>query len=279
MTFEQIYNLFGYRFAFRTNDPRVAEWLSDLYSGRTETSAASCDNIFGLFLRVGAGGAQQWIIQTPRLHSQVRQSLGDALAAVEAAIATDLGQQIDGLHVIHGAVVYAPQGDILISGYSGAGKTTLSLALAARGLRVGGDDMALLDPASNLIEPVPRCFHIDERSAGLLAGEGLSLPQEALQNQFVTPRHLGVVQPSPARIRFVFLLEAKRVSVPRVVPEAQAEMATALLEQTGRGRFSDIEGVHAIVRMIGHCYCYRVWSGELSATAATVIGVVQESSL
>jgi hypothetical protein len=279
MKIEQTYNLYGYRFAFRTDQPRAAEWLSDLYSGRTETATGPSDKIYELLHRVGARGDRQWTIQLPGLDLQVKPSFGDCLARVEAAIATDLCRQINGLHVIHGAVVYAPEGDILISGYSGAGKTTLSLALAARGLRLGGDDIAVLDPASNLVEPVPRCFHIDEQSVALLAAVGLSLPQEALQNQFVTPRHLGVVQPPPALIRFVFLLEAERISVPKLVPQTQAEMTSALLEQTGRGRFSHIEGVNAMVQMVGRCRCHRVWSGELGATVDAVLGVVKGSLL
>ena len=273
MKIEQTYNLFGHRFTFRTNQARAAQLFADLYAGRTDTGGDSPGSVYELLRRAGANGEVQWTIEVPGMYVQIKPSLGDCLAGVEAAIANDLCHSSAGLHVIHGALVYAPEGDLLITGRSGAGKTTLSLALAARGLRVGGDDITVLDPATGLVEPVPRCFHLDEQSVALLAGMGLSLPEDALRDQFVTPGLLGVFQPPPARVRFAFFLEAERVAAPRLVSETQAEMVSALLKQTGRGRFTDLEGIHAMAGLIGRCRCYRVWAGELGATAEAVLRV------
>jgi hypothetical protein len=249
--------------------------FADLYSGRADSTGGASGNVYELWRRAGADGEAQLTIQVPGVHVQIKPSFGDCLAGVEAAIATDLSRSSNGLHVIHGAVVYGPGGDILLSGCSGAGKTTLSLALAARGLRVGGDDIAVLDPSSNLLEPVPRCFHLDERSVALLDRMGLALPEEAVREQFVTPQLLGVVRPPPACIRFAFLLESERATAPKLVPQTQAQMASALLKQTGRGHFTDIEGVRAMARLAGRCRCYRAWSGDLGATADAVLRIVR----
>jgi hypothetical protein len=133
----------------------------------------------------------------------------------------------------------------------------------------------VLDPVSGMLLPHVRCFHIDQRSSELLAGVGLDLPADGLRDQFVIPADLGVPQPHPARLRFIFLLESERRQTPCIVPETQAQAVSVVLMQTGRGRFSDIEGVRAIARLTGAARCFRLWSGELRETASAILAIVR----
>jgi len=271
MILEQRYSLFGYRFSFHTNVPRAAELFSRLYAGKTDSSAEATANLYQLLHCPDAAADEQWRIEVPGLAFHGKPTFGDSLYSIEASISRDLTRQDHGLHVVHGAVVYGERGDILLTGNSGAGKTTLSLALAARGLRVGCDDIAVLNPVDGLLQPHVRCFHIDARSAELLAGLGLELPADALRDQFVTPLDLGMSEMPPARPRFIFVLEPERRQAPLIVPETQAQAASALLMQTGRGRFSDLEGVRTIARLTGAASCFRLWSGDLASTAQAVL--------
>jgi hypothetical protein len=271
MIFEQRYSLFGYRFSFRTDVPRAAELFSRLYAGRADYRREATANLYQLFHCPGGAADEQWRIEVPGLAFHAKPTLGDCLYSIEASISGDVTRYDHGLHFVHCAVVYAEQGDILLTGDSGVGKTTLSLALAARGLRVGGDDLAVLNPVDGLLQPYVRCFHIDALSAELLAGLGLELPADALRDQFVTPFDLGVAELPPSRPRFVFLLEPERRQAPLIVPETQAQAASALLMQTGRGRFSDLEGLRAIARLAGAARCFRLWSGDLASTTGAVL--------
>jgi hypothetical protein len=279
MIVERRYTLFGYRFCFRTNYPRAAELLARLYTGQEDTSRDAngdeAGNVYELWHQPGGDHSREWMIHVPGPPAHSKPSFGDAISAVEASIAGDVTRYPHGLHVVHGGVVYAPEGDLLLSGDSGAGKTTLSLALHAQGLQVGGDDVAMLDPVSGAFLPYPRCFHIDARSAQLLAGVGLRLPADLLRTQFVTPADLGMAAAAPARVRFVFLLEPERLTSPRIVPETQAQAVSKLLMQTGRGRFTDLEAVRAIARLTGAARSFRLWSGELGATVEAVLQVVR----
>ena len=269
----QAYNLFGYRFAFQTEEPNAARRVDTLYGAFRDESAPS-EATYQL-LRSGpeADGAG-WSAHLADGEIKTASLLQDALYSVEVGICAEVMENANGRHGIHGAVVYGPGGDLLISGVSGAGKTTLSLALAARGLRVAGDDAALLDPETHLIEALPRNFHLDEHSVSLLEDMGLTLPEEGRRYRFVTPADLGVVNPPPARIRFVFLLEPERDAQLSIRPQTQAEMAAALLMETGRGDFTDVEGVHALSGLIGQADSYRVRSGQLSETADAIVRIV-----
>lgn len=270
MTIAQGYKLFGYRILIRTDSARAAELFAALYAGREDNSSEAAAGIYELWRPSGGEETGEWMIRVPGPPPHGKPSFGEAIAAVEATISSDVARHPHGLHVVHGGVVYGPEGDLLLSGNSGAGKTTLSLALATRGLRVGGDDMSMLDPVSGVCVPHPRCFHIDERSAGMLAELGLGLPADGLRDQFVTPGDLGLPSPPAARIRFVFLLEPERLAAPRIVPETQAQAASRLLLQTGRGHFRDMDGVRAMSRFVGEAQCYRLWSGALGETVREV---------
>jgi hypothetical protein len=135
---ELVFDLFGYRFAVRTNDARAAERFETLYAGRQAIHVRP-ENLFEV--RRGDGHESgAWWIRLPDAADRRVPSLADSLGVVEEAICAAVVRHDSGLHGIHGAVVFGPEGDLLISGVSGAGKTTLSLALVARGFGVGGDD-------------------------------------------------------------------------------------------------------------------------------------------
>ena len=51
-------------------------------------------------------------------------------------------------------------------------------------------------------------------------------------------------------------------------------MTAALLMETGRGDFTDVEGVHALSALIGQSGCYRVRSGSLADTADAIVRLV-----
>jgi hypothetical protein len=275
MILERHFSLFGYRATFRTNYPRAAALLSGLYAGASDEEAGASGNLYELYHHPESGAGPRWTIAVPGLAAHSKPTFGECMYGIEASMTGDFGRHDHGFHTVHGAVVYSPQGALLLSGQSGAGKTTLSLALAARGLRVGGDDLALFDKATGLLRPYPRCFHIDAQSAGLLAGLGLQLPAEALRDQFVTPRDLGVTDPPAVRVRFIFLLEPERLPSPRLESETQAAAASALLLQTSRAGSTDREAVRLMAEFAGSARCFRLWSGELGATADAVLRVIR----
>lgn len=273
----QAYNVFGHRFVFRCEDVDAAQRVDTLY-GAFRDESSSTELTYQLLRGDAEGEGHGWSAHLPDGEVKTAPLLQDALYSVEVGICAEVMANTGSRHGIHGAVVYGPNGDLLISGVSGAGKTTLSLALAARGLRVAGDDAALLDPETYLIEALPRPFHLDDTSVRLLEEMGLKLPEEGWNYRFVTPADLGVVNPPPARIRFVFLLEPERGDKPVLTPRTQAEMTAALLMETGRGDFSDVEGVRALSGLIGRAESYRVRSGQLAQTVDAIVRIVSGRS-
>ncbi len=73
--------------------------------------------------------------------------------------------------LLHGAALSDGRNALLIAGPSGAGKTTLAMALLDQGLRLLGDDMAPLALADGLIHPFHKAPGIRQGAAADLAGQ------------------------------------------------------------------------------------------------------------
>ncbi len=101
----------------------------------------------------------------------------EALSMIWEAVAS----QISDFYLLHAAVTVRDGSALVISGPPGSGKTTLALALAARGWTLYSDEMAPLHRESGLIHPFPRAIHVREAEGGAQAGGGPGLSKGCIR--------------------------------------------------------------------------------------------------
>lgn len=70
--------------------------------------------------------------------------------------------------IVHAAVLEKDGQGIIMPGVPGSGKSTLCAAMSLRGWRLLSDEMALLDPVSLDISPVPRPVSLKNESIGVI---------------------------------------------------------------------------------------------------------------
>lgn len=201
----------------------------------------------------------------------------DLLEQLVMAIVSGLHRR--GLYGIHAAALGHRGRSLILVGDSGSGKTTLALALAARGLELQSDELAVLDPRTGEIHPYPRRVHVRPGTPELVnglesiarlprrelgGGIAWSLERDAVGRAGTVPRPLG----------WILLLEqrssARRRTQLREVGGGLAAMRVL------RGTWAasvDFEGSLAIIgRCVAGLPAVSVIAGRPMETADAIIG-------
>jgi hypothetical protein len=204
-------------------------------------------------------------------------TLPAALWNLEAALCETILHSQRRSIAIHAATIRIANSVVMLAGRSDAGKTTLSLALARRGLVVAGDDVALVDPDTFNVMAIPRCFHVDDRGAALLEADGLALPAAWERFRFITPNDFGARAEPPGRARWLIFMRGPRGEHPDILSMSQAEMTARLLSETGKGPLADSETIAAICGLAAGASCFALTPGPLGETADVVAALVTQA--
>lgn len=165
--------------------------------------------------------------------------------------------------LIHGAALRRGAAALLLLGESGAGKTTLTLGLLARGWLPYGDDVTLVNPVTLDVRAFPRYFHVDAATRDLFAAvRVLRRPRVAVEH--AAPRRWARVPAQPTAI----VVARRDPHLPaRISAISRAEAAGALLHAAMETPMPRGEVAHAVARIAATVAgCYRLDNGELQAT-------------
>lgn len=146
-------DLLGSRFTIHAGSPRWAEFLRELW--RDFEAPGGGEGPDARAIRVEERDGRSWLTlpaaELPAFDDP--WALADALRywLVEEAV-----RAARGVVVVHAAAAVGPAGGALFAGASGAGKTTLALALEGAGWSLGSDDLAPVDEVTGLVVPFPK---------------------------------------------------------------------------------------------------------------------------
>jgi hypothetical protein len=259
---EDLFRVYGFSFRFRTNRVAAQRCILRLYQRvRSENGAET--TVDAVLEGDGIGGFRWQLGETAGTNSDLRGALWNLEAALCQAIIRSQPRRM----AVHGSAIYAGDSAMLLVGRSGAGKTTLTLALARRGLAVATDDVALVDPETLDVHPIPRCFHLDGQSVALLEADGFRFPPSWERLSFMVPSDLGVQAERPGRARLLVFISGPRAEQPLLTPISQAEMVARLLSETGQGPIEDPEIVRGLCGLASRASCYSLIPGPLALTA------------
>jgi hypothetical protein len=170
--------------------------------------------------------------------------------------------------LIHAGAVVRDSATLLLPGSSGAGKTTLTYALAARGWWTLTDDLLALDttsdyPASELQAlACERCGHVSPQTLDLLAKEGVELegPVAGL-TEYYRPREWA----EPAPVRYVIAPQYHPGATTAMRPLTQAETAALLMKASfAQRRIQYQQQWQAAVRVAGQTRGWWLTYGSLN---------------
>lgn len=162
--------------------------------------------------------------------------------------------------LLHGAALFRAGATLLLLGESGAGKTTLTLGLLARGWLPYGDDVTLVDPQTLHVRPFPRYFHVDAATRDLVAGSHVLRRVGAVAG-YAAPRRWTSASSRPTTIVTV---ERDSDRPAAIEPISRAEAAGALLHAAMETPMPRGEVAHLAACIAANVSgCYRLNNGEL----------------
>lgn len=264
------YRLLDYPVTVTARDPEASAALRAMLRGFPEHDDFDCPAGYALS-REQRGG---WNVDVRGFRTVQGGTLADAVIALEWQLISDLLSRPSGLFQLHGAALSTPSGlsSLLILGASGAGKTTLTLALMARGFAPLTDDLIFIGPDSLAPEPFQRAFHIDLSTLALIEGlpEGPSWQSDGLPPGYGLPTHWGKGR-SP--VGAIFFPTVHPNEAPAVTALSIAEATATLLPFSATLDQSPELALAVAARLTGRATCYVLRSGDLAATTDLVARV------
>lgn len=181
------------------------------------------------------------------------------------------------LQFFHAASVSIGGAGVMLVGPKGAGKTTLSTALASLGHGFLGDETAAYRAADGMILPMRRPVSIKPglRAAAIERQLGARAPDED-GILHIRPSELFASEGKAAKLRAIVFLDGigDEPALDRITPgrdelsAMQPIRSSSLFEQPSRLVF-------AMVRLLGSLVCFRLRAGHPDATAQLLTEVIQ----
>ena len=184
-------------------------------------------------------------------------------------------REAKGVVPFHAASLTTNGTGVLFAGPSGAGKTTLTLALAQAGWRLGGDDIAPIDEETGLVTPFPKPLNVREPTTRARLG---SRPRrvdwpEAEAGPPIIPAGSFERVPGPFSVSWLFFItyDPDEAALFEAVPPGRA--VTMAFEY---GRSASKSGVSTLARLCRGAkaarLCYRSTAEALEILSREVTG-------
>lgn len=170
-------------------------------------------------------------------------------------------ERVAGCGVFHAGVLTRGAATALVQGQSGAGKTTLTLGLIARGWLPFADDAAVVDVETLGLRVFPRCFHV-EQARRRPVGARPRLTRVAAMAGHARPLRWA---PEGRPITAIITVARDAEQPSSLTPLLRAEAAGALLQGAIRTPLTGSEVAGLAARIAASVrYCGHLNNGDLS---------------
>jgi hypothetical protein len=177
---------------------------------------------------------------------------------------------------IHAGTVGTDGACVLLPAAPGSGKSSLTAALTHRGLRYFSDEVALIEPGTFMVNPMPLAFCAKSTGWDLLARyypEILSVPTHIRSDgkvvRYVAPP-ADRIQKVPAAVSHIVFPRYDKESKTELQPIAPSEALGRLTTECLAKKRLDRNNVGQLIRWISGIHCYALPFSSLEDAAELV---------
>lgn len=190
-----------------------------------------------------------------------------------------LAEKVESMYLLHAGGVSRNGAGIIMPGPSGSGKSSLTLALLLRGYRYLSDELAVIDPSSNQLQPFPKPISIKDTSVfpelarhkdlwlGPETGErSREVPVWYVHPEDVTAGSVG----GPVPIRYI-IFPSYDPTVPSQLHRLSAGQAMQqLIENSVNLHRFGRDGLHVLGNLVEEAQCFSLTTNGLEEATALV---------
>ena len=187
------------------------------------------------------------------------------------------------LYLFHAGAVTKGRTGILLPGTSGAGKSSITLALLLRDYRYMSDELALVDVSTGELHPFPKPLSLKNISifSGLAihniwlgpeAGEkAREEPVWYIHPEDIKPNTIG--EPTP--IRYIIFPTYDPAATPQIKPLTSDEAMRRLIDNSVKFHQFGRHGLHLLANLLEEAECFCLTSNDLEKTTALINELTQ----
>lgn len=188
--------------------------------------------------------------------------------------------------LLHAAVLSLNGVGIIFPASSGFGKTTLSLALLMHGFKYLTDEVAIINPHSFHILPLPRGLVIREKAFQLLHSLHKPVPSIDFYMRFSQKdfwyfnpsRYVHLPTDAAVPVKYIVFLKKSTLSQKDSLEKIPHAMAISkLLSCSLNSNYLNEETVSNITKLVQNVTCYTLAGHALQGRVNNVLGLVNEA--
>jgi hypothetical protein len=173
---------------------------------------------------------------------------------------------------LHAASVSRNGHGVLLPASPDVGKSTLTVALRTVGFDYLSDEIAAVDPVTDLVYPFPKRVQLEPEALEFFPGlaerlddrQGLS---GRLRARFIRPEDVGAKVSPPVRPRWIVFLEEDRSGSPRLEPVSRAAAVERMAENSSNLYRYGERGVILLSRLAQNAEAFSLSGGNPSERA------------
>jgi hypothetical protein len=273
------YRALNLRFGVRSTDPDAGTYLDHVLSG-----LCSGQEEPDVWYSIGCSDLDAERPYSLFFGSELIAQAHSRAFAIETLLWHLNAVTVDGADpfvVLHAGGVVLEEAGVIISGPSGAGKTTLTAALVRDGFSYLTDEALAIDPATSLLQPYPKALTIQRGSWELLAD--LRPPHSDFSPRVwhvaptdIRPNAIAAAVP-PTVVLFPSpegLVEGGVVGIEEV---SRSEAAVQLAQQCFGLSATATRTLPVLADILARCACFRLSTVDLGRAVRSVKDLIQRA--